>query len=302
MRHSLWRWLPPLDLTRLRKTERFPPPPPRPLTATAVCIATKSRNLGDALILTSLPRRLAAQYPELRIDTALRAFNPVVFLGNPWVRRPLYLPARIYGDDANLGHGHQIELKERFFGLLPEASPKPEIYLLPHEQAWALRERRTADDRPIALIHCWGHTRKKTLAPTAWQKIVAGLQPEASIWQLGLEGQPPIAGCDRYFFLPPQPAFARKLFAIASQAQAFIGVDSGPMHVARAFELPSLIVVEQAGLAERFVRRRQAPYFLYSNRTHAFLYEQNTHLSVVEQDEATIVEKAIQFGREALRA
>src|SRR5947209_4700468 len=103
----------------------------------AICIATKSRNLGDALVLTTLPAKLKEKFPKLRIFTYPRGFNPVVFAHNPAVAGVQRLPRAVYGDDTNWGAGNLIQLKERFFGLEASAEPRPEIHLTPGEREWA---------------------------------------------------------------------------------------------------------------------------------------------------------------------
>jgi hypothetical protein len=196
-----------------------------------------------------------------------------------------YLPSSLYGDDANLGSGHLIQLKEQFFGLPVSEKPRPEIYLTPSEEAWArkyvqARDPLAAAGKPICVLHPWGHTWKSVMAPDIWEEVVSRWSSRYSFWQVGVEGHRAIAGCAHHFLTSRAFRVARKLFGVVRQAAAFIGVNSGPMHVAKAFGIRSLIITEQGNARDIFERRHAAPYFLYRNWAHGFLYEDNAHLDV----------------------
>src|SRR4051812_1827166 len=93
---------PRIELRRFRQIDFFPPHP-RFEELGSICIGSKTRTIGDALILSTLPAKLKALHPNLKITTYPRAFNPVVFYGNPHVSGVSYLPKRVYGDDNSLG-------------------------------------------------------------------------------------------------------------------------------------------------------------------------------------------------------
>jgi ADP-heptose:LPS heptosyltransferase len=183
------------------------------------------------------------------------------------------------------GSGHNIELKERYFGLEnlePGESPRPEIYLTPAETAWAKSLLENADAKraalPLLVIHPIGSTVGKVLSPELWTRFTKQWREHFRIVQVGVEGQPAIEHCDLNFLAPRKRPFVRKLFALMNQADLFIGVDSGPMHIARAFRLPSLIAIAEAQPAEFFRQRKSTPYFLHQNYLNAFLYEDVSYL------------------------
>ncbi len=266
-----------------RPIDFFPPrPDPERLGELgSICIATKSRTIGDALCLSTLAGKLRAKFPGLRVHTYPRGFNPVVARGNPAVSGVARLPRAVFGDDANWGGGHLIQQKERFFGLEASDPPKPEIHLLDGEKSWA-RNEAGPDDRPICVIHPWGGTRSRVLSIEDWERVVTAGSGRFRFWQAGLEGHPRIRGCEKYCFVGRAPHEARKLFSWMSVAHAFIGVDSGPMHVARAFGVASLVVIDHlegfSGFEEVFSLRRDTPYFLRGLWKYSFLYEENTHV------------------------
>jgi hypothetical protein len=97
-------------------------------------------------------------------------------------------------------------------------------------------------------------------------------------WQVGVPGQVAIRGCEAHWLLPQQRSACRRLFALLERASAFIGVDSGPMHVAAAFRVPSLVLTPVVDVPKRLALRDSTPYFLHRNREVCFLYGFNRHL------------------------
>jgi ADP-heptose:LPS heptosyltransferase len=279
MSELIWKILGPrvprVELVKLRQVDFFPPQP-RLKELSRICIGTKTRTIGDALVLSTLPGKLKARYPHLQIDTYPRGFNPVVFYGNPHVSGVSYFPGKLYGDDCNSGSGQLIELKERFFGLPVSEKPRPEIHLTAHESKGI-----PSSDLPICVIHPWGKTRSQVLNSVFWEDKIAALKNKICFWQVGIEGQAPIPGCDQVFLLPRGYHNARKLFALMRRADFFVGVDSGPMHVARAFGVPSFVFLDFGVRPEELFRvRRENPYYLHSNLLSGFLYEENQHVDV----------------------
>lgn len=288
-----------MSFFRFKRTDFFPPWREDFGGAQSLCVGTKSRNLGDALVLTSLPEKLKKRYPHLRLTTFTRGFNPVVFANNPAISKTESRPTALYGDDINEGSGHLIELKERFFGLERSTPPRPRLYLSDSERKYAARllEEKLLpgnEDKPLCLIHPWGTTRKQVLPVEFWDALVEKASDRFRFWQVGMAGQPSVIGCEYYFFLQPRPSEARKLFSVMSAAKRFIGVDSGPMHVARAFDVPSLILVGHGGpshggfahsqlsLAAQLSAREQEPYFTNNHWIFSPLYSENRHIDLTE--------------------
>lgn len=251
-----------------------------------ICIATKSRHLGDALSLTSLPKKLKAKFPNLEIRTYPRGYNPIVFLNNPNIAKISYLPDQVFGDDANWGYGQLIQLKEQFFDLSISENPKPEIYLSESEIQWAknfiaARTQTKNLEKPICILHPWGKTHSKVTDVEFWDDLVQRNKSLFRFWQVGLIGHGAIQGCEYYHLTTPNRRHARGLFALMSEANAFMGVDSGPMHVARAFEIPSLILVPTSKeITDLFENRQKSPYYLHQNQKFSTLYAQNRHIAI----------------------
>jgi len=244
------RLIPSIEFAWLKNIDFFPARP-NPVTRIGefreICIGTKSRNLGDALALSSLPGKLRARYPDLRVTTYPRGFNPVVFEGNPHVTGVSYLPDRVWGDDCNEGAGQLIQRKEQFFGLDSGPESRPEIHLSTLEWAWARRfvtQRTFVENatKPLVVIHPWGNTNSEIAPVEFWDEVIRRWKDRIRFWQVGIYKQGAVQGCEYYFFQEPARWNARRLFALVSQAHGFMGVDSGPMHVARAFSVSSCVL------------------------------------------------------------
>ena len=294
-----WHRLPKLELGALFKTDFFPPPPSDLGGAAQICIGTKTRTIGDALILSTLPRLLKNKYPDLEIRVFPRAFNPTVFYANPFVSGLNYMPRTLYGDDINVGLGHLVTLKEQYFDFAPSSPPRPEIYLTQTEEAWAKTQisgrQNSETQKPLCILHPWGHTWQNITSLELWTDIVKTHSATHRFWQVGIQGHAQIPGCERWLLSPRAFRYARKLFSVIKHSDFFIGINSGPMHIARAFDRPSLILTAQGNVSEIFEKRRAYPYFLYRNWANGFLYEDNIHLDVPLLPPAQIIKSVNAF-------
>ena len=96
---------------------------------------------------------------------------------------------------------------------------------------------------PLLILHPFGRTRDSVLSPTMWEAMLPELRKKFRICQIGIQGHPKLSGCDFHFFTGLARGCARELFAIIAEGQNFVGVDSGPMHIARAFGLKSVVLI-----------------------------------------------------------
>jgi len=275
-----FKWHPAIELPWLAGTNFFPPKPVDISKIKSICLGTKTRTIGDALILTTLPRKLITKNPEIKIYVYPRAFNPITFTGNPYVRGLKRFPKALFGDDANYGGGHHIQVKESFFDLPISEKPRPQIYLSDNERSFASKYilKNSRSNLPICMLHPHGHTWAAKESQDFWSELISLGKHRFQFWQIGLINHPKLPNCDHYFFLKPAFSEARKLFSVMEKAKAFIGVNSGPMHVARSFDIRSLILTYQGSTKELFHNRNNFPYFLKTNYIGGFLYEQNHHL------------------------
>ena len=80
-----------------------------------------------------------------------------------------------------------------------------------------------------------------------------------------------------------------------SQGSVFVGVNSGPMHIAKAFGLRSLILIEEGSPEKIFEIRHKYPYFLNRNRNKGFLYESLPHLNVPDHGQPELAQALDRF-------
>ncbi len=272
-----------LEMSWLLKPEFFPHRAEALAFKKTICIGTKSRNLGDALSLTPLAEQLKKKFPDLKIYTFARAFNPVVFYENPAIERVQYFPKEIFGDDCNWGEGQLIQQKQRFFDLplCGETETRPKIYLNLKEEEWAKNFLSSifssSEKKPLCILHPSGITWRGILPSIFWESLITKWRDAFNFLQLGLENDTPLKGAATLFFQKRSFWDARKLFAIMPHARAFIGVDSGPMHAASAFSVPSFILVVGEDPKIIFKNLQEYPYFLKKNRKFCTLYKQNYH-------------------------
>lgn len=288
-----WYRYPQIELIKLRGTELFPAPPDLSQLRT-ICLGSKTRTIGDAMMLTTLPEKMKQLYPHLKISIYPRGFNPVVFWNNPFVDGVNYIPGELFGDDCSLGEGHIIQLKEQYFELPVSEDPSPKLYLTDAEKSWAKEfvASRSSGERaklPLLIVHPFGHTWGKVMSKDVWEKCVQNWKATHRVWQVGIEGHPTIAGCDFHFLATKKRAQARELFSIISEGSVFIGVNSGPMHIAKAFGLRSLILIEEGSPEKIFEIRHKYPYFLHRNWNRGFLYESLPHLNVPDYEQQELV-------------
>jgi ADP-heptose:LPS heptosyltransferase len=294
-----WYYYPQIELAKLRGTDFFPPPPDLNQLH-RICLGSKTRTIGDAMMLSTLPEKIKEAHPHIKISIYPRGFNPVVFWNNPFVDGIDYVPGRLYGDDCSEGKGHIIQLKERYFELPVSEDPAPKLYLTEQEKEWARNfiSSRSSTERsklPLLIVHPFGHTWGKVMSKELWEKCVESWKATHRVWQIGIEGHPMIEGCDFHFLTPKKRSFARQLFSVMSHSQAFIGVNSGPMHIAKAFGLRSLVLIEEGSPEKIFENRHKYPYFLNRNWAKGFLYESLPHLNVPDYSPEALAEGLDRF-------
>lgn len=235
---------------RLRSIDFFPSKRTAWDGVKKICVGTQNGSLSEALFLTTLPARLKAKYPGLQIHTYRGGFNSVVFKGNPYVDGVKLFPKEIFGDGITRGEKHVIQIKEGFFGLEESTEPRPELYLTLEENEVCKRFLHDKllpgnQEKPLCIIHAWSSHSGPVAPVEFWDALIQRWSHRYRFWQIGLENDSAIQGCEYYFLPRPTRANARKLFALMSHAEAFVGVDASPMHIASAFKIPSLILFNE---------------------------------------------------------
>lgn len=118
---------------------------------------------------------------------------------------------------------------------------------------------------------------------TFWPRLIEKWKKQFIFIQVGLASDTPLPGIAARYAAGQSFATARQLFALMERASLLIGINSAPMHVARAFDLPSLILTRQGNIQEIFRNRSETPYYLRDNWKHGFLYEENRHFDFLTE-------------------
>ena len=213
-------------------------------------------GLGDVLVFTPLveeyARRLGRRIRLLsapfssRVGLAAGESAYPIWQNNPFISE--IIDARHFGQDAVRAlaldgttccqYGHVIENVCIGYGLSSRRS-RPSLFLSAQEQAVALDLLREAR-RPLIALNPGGKTCSPPDSPwheKNWTELVRRCRDVADFVQLGKPDY------DRARLEIPFPRTTlRQMFSIIWACDGFIGFDSGPMHVAAAFECPSLIL------------------------------------------------------------
>jgi len=250
-----------------------------------------SSHLGDVLCTTPLARlirlRFGAQVFVVRHRSTYKAFA-----NNPYLSghsNEQIIPLSEYAQ----GPGHIIQKLMDSFGLGIDPFPKPEVFLTSEETKWAWEERsHLPRNKPVAFVSLGSITEGRLVRrnPVIWQRIVDCLRKRYTVVQLALTKIAPLdetIRVDEAFLRrwQPDPVLEncmvyenlglRRFLSLFSVADLFVGVNSGGMHAAAAFDVPSLIVLDSS---------RYGDYPVFPVMTEgrwtgeAFLYPQHTFI------------------------
>jgi hypothetical protein len=213
-------------------------------------------GIGDVLVFTPLVEEFARRAGR-RIRLLTAPLDPVVglvdgeadypiWLNNPFVSE--IVDASSFGEEAVRAmseernnccqFNHIIENICVNYGLTVR-QPRPSLYLTMDEQVWALEELKSMR-RPLIAVHAGGKTSS---LPTSrwhqenWCEVIRRCHDVADFVQISKHDYD-----QRMLGVAAPRTTLRQMFSLVWACDAFIGFDSGPMHVAAAFDRPSLIL------------------------------------------------------------
>jgi hypothetical protein len=232
------------DLIRRFYREQTPTRKPRLQTdLRGFTACTRHTGLGDTLMLSALPRAAA------QAGQAVSLFAPGPSFATLCAHNPFYRPQvdtfcaltdrLLHG--YNLGGGHFIQRLERAWRLPVDLLPRPCLVL----------PRITRDGRRVVFHFGPGgeqnlraqrrliHPRAREIYPPvreALQQFVDG-HPELSFAEVG-DIFSRLRGVDDWTGLPLDQTIARM-----AGCEYFIGINSGPMHLAAALDLKIIAII-----------------------------------------------------------
>ena len=254
-------------------------------------------GLGDILVITPLIEQMArhlgrririATAPfDIRIGKDDRETKYPVWDNNPFVSEIVEIEEEdwnslpyLYGElKQACQFSHIIENNCFAFGLRP-GPIRPRIYLTAEEQIWAFEALRGVK-RPILCLHPGGKTAPSADQPWGkqrWLELVDYFRHRAGFLQIGF----PAFDRNELGILQFNTT-VREMFALVWASDLFVGFDSSPMHVARAFTKPSLILWD--ALAKAAAEERSHPGFSAAVMLR-WGYPENRNLMILnEQDD-----------------
>lgn len=231
--YCLNRWRYYLD----RRTFKFP------------IVLSRRYAIGDCILLTPIIRAIKASNPlsEIYIETDF----PQVFTGNPHVRqvsghiKKMPHEMRIdlqhaYEDKTNIHivEGYYEEVKKHLPGIeMPEL--RTDLYPNSDDILWASNLRRELGGEKLVLIHAGPTTwESKNWHPDNFAQLATRLVLDGwTVAAVGAQDKPPqLTDCIDLTYKSSIPQLA----ALCKQADLFIGVDSGPYHIAQSSGVRSI--------------------------------------------------------------
>jgi len=222
---------------------------PEPKSFTGIQnIANEPSGLGDALILTNL-------VPEKNINSNFKDFdNLLKYTDYDFQKQKDYFD--IYNSDLhkyNWGGGHCIQRLQKAFLGKCDLLPKPKL------------NKKYSPIKNKIAVHFESHKRKETALPQNIRDSIKEFLKQKSykIYDCSLAKN------------------IDELINELSTCEYFIGVDSGPMHVAAAFEIKSVIILNHSSTKNIYLPKIAEADIANSE----WLYPQNVHLAVNEGNE-----------------
>jgi hypothetical protein len=240
-------------------------------------LSNTPRGLGDTLLFTHLPmvgaaqgkpRFIHANSDEHRHFQTLMKFNPY-YMPKPDNYGVAF--ADVLQKEADTGNGHFIQRLQRAFDLEPVLKPQPYLHLpMPKvNRRVMLHFEAGGPHGGWQRVHL--HPRARQLYPES-RKIVQEFidaHQELEFFQIGNELQE-----FNHRVRNMQNSSLEDTIKVMATCELFIGIISGPMHVAAALGLPSIIIVNFPPAAKIFL-----PTLVDIDQVESeWFYPQNVHL------------------------
>jgi ADP-heptose:LPS heptosyltransferase len=208
----------------------------------------RKRALGDVLWIEPVIRALAARYRKVTVITRYNDLFQNYPLFNVRFRSSLSFPERVLlrlervlgtrlcsidldGAYEHSPHHHFLEAYQEKAGL-PIMKEYPRLYFSDAEKNAAV-----GIERPFVVLHLESLTDKnyRKVYGIDWPVIVNRLRAEGyHVVQLGQHPEP-LADVEH------RNTTLREMMVLLSKASFFIGLDSGPSHIAAALGIPSIL-------------------------------------------------------------
>jgi len=186
--------------------------------------------------------------------------------------------------------GHIIENTCRVYGLRPRKTIGS-LFLSKEEVQVALEMVRPLK-RPLICLHPGGKSSSlatSTWYLSRWRDIIELLSENYGLFQVGRQD------VDRKNLdVPTFDTNLREAMALIRISDIFLGFDSGPHHIAAAFEIPSIVLWDAP--LKSILEEEKEPGFAFAALMR-WSYPQNRNILVFEQRDEEIVQDIIETIR-----
>lgn len=260
-----------------------------------MALSNTPRGLGDTLLLTHLPKAGGAQGKPLFIHANPQEhlhFAPLMKFNPYYVQKPDdygVVMADVLQKQADMGNGHFIQRLQRAFGLLPDLLPKPYIEYPVMKSANRVVMHFEAGGPHSSWQRVHLHPRARQLYPESRAIIQEFINRhrELEFIQIGVDQQP-------FENVQSVPCGTLEdMIKLIASSTWFLGIVSGPMHVASAFDLKSIVILNFPVASKIFLPTLQDIDQVESE----WLLPQNVHLH--QESEGPLVPR---FGYGSLEA
>lgn len=231
-----------------------------------------SWNLGDTAFLSIIPKKAFKANREVHIFSQSTFFEPLMTFNDYYISvedfdlsnyNAIY---QLYDIDA--GNGHWLQVQSRAMGFEIDIKPKPYINF-------------KCDKNPnTVLINIEGHSfhyLTDIITPVI-QKFVDENNNKFHFVETFAKQSTPHLKNVEYFSLPTEEMI--KQFATF---EYFIGIDSGPMHIAAALDVKGIIITDKPSIDKLYLPKPNGNINDFGGMS--YLYPQNVHLYVNGENE-----------------
>lgn len=203
-------------------------------------------GLGDTLMLTDLPRAGKEQNKRVKVASASQHFRPLMRFNPHWTEVPVEEQAIVANASSlvrhyRCGNGHYLQRIRRAFGFEVAEVPKPCV-------AWTGQRQR---NRVVLHFEPGPHAfwqratinpKARTLYPETRKELEAFIKSERGLEfiEVGMSQQRPAISGARRVTTRSLP----DLINVMGQCAWFVGLMSGPMHLATALDLKCVVIVD----------------------------------------------------------
>lgn len=202
-------------------------------------------GLGEFLSYTPIPRFLKTYFPGCKVYVCNHRFAKALFRHNKYVDDVLDIPGREpFGTFREFGFGTHPQRRMRSFGIFVTEPVYPEVTISPEcKSRWEQwRKSLPLNGRKLILVQSSGRTNPKLFSALHWLRLLWPLRKKFYFVQIGnLRDQ----------FIWAHKIKLRQwdmedLAAILTQGDAFVGPNSGVMHLAASVNTRAVILHNEA--------------------------------------------------------